>query len=241
MSAMPMPVLDVRTIYTVASVPIRVLGSGPTFFFEAGMAVDADGSPHAYHPEKGKGLDNLGNAGHAGNWYGVVTDTGKANGTPIVQGPKDPAPGFYVSPTALQNRHLARTDPRRYVDSATIPYISLPGHSEVLKARLGDVAMVINGHNGRKSAAIYADVGPRKKIGEGSIALAHALGLNESARNGGTGHKIIVYIVFPHSGNGSPMELAAIQSTAKRLFDVWGGMRQVASLFPEFPNLTTIP
>lgn len=242
MAAVPFSLtLAPKTIYTVAGVPIQVLGDGPTFFYKSYMANDADGAPKAYHKENSKALDNLGNAGHPGNWWGIVTDNDKANGTPVVQGPNDPAPGYYVSATALGNRHFARTDPRRYVDSSTIPYISLPGHSAVLKARLGDLAMVINGHNGKRSGAIYADVGPAKKIGEGSIALARALGMNESARTGATSQKIVIYVVFPHSGNGSPMEAAAIQSTAKRLFDRWGGMRQVAELFPEFPILKTLP
>jgi hypothetical protein len=139
------------------------------------MAIDADGAPTAYHPTHGRGLDNLANAGHEGNWYGVVTDTCRRNGKPVVQGPNDPAPGFYVSPTALRDSHFERQDPRRYVDSTRIPYISLPGHhTNVLHAALGDLAMVVNGHNGRHSAAIFADVGPRAKIGEGSIALAKA-------------------------------------------------------------------
>src|ERR1700730_14891074 len=149
MASMPMTALPaIRPILTVAGVTISVLDGSSIFFFKAGMAIDADGAPTAYHPVHGQALDNLANAGHEGNWYGIVTDTGQNNGKPVLQGPNDPAPGFYVSPTALQNSHLARSDPPRYVDSVTIPYISLPGHSGgVLRTSLGDLAMVINGHN----------------------------------------------------------------------------------------------
>ncbi len=227
----------VRPILSIAGIPISSLDGDSAFFFKAGMAMDADGAPNAYHPVHGRGLDNLANAGHEGNWYGVVTDTGQKNGKPVLQGPNDPAPGFYVSPTALQNKHLARTNPLRYVDSVTIPYISLPGHhGEVLKAALGDLAMVINGHNGRRCAAIYADVGPRAKIGEGSIALAGYLGLSNNARHGGCSSQSIIYIVFPHSGHRTPMTLSTIQAQGNQVFERWGGLQQTRSCFPEFAN-----
>jgi hypothetical protein len=88
----------------------------------------------------GRGLDNLANAGHKGNWYGIVTDTGHKNGKPVTQDPNDLALGFYVFPTALRDKHLARIGPRRYVGSSTIPYISLPGHhGDVFHALLGDL------------------------------------------------------------------------------------------------------
>jgi len=233
--AAPLTSSSIQPIITIAGVTVSVLTGSLTFFFKAGMAVDADGAPTAYHPTHGKGLDNLANAGHPGNWFGVVTDTGHKDGKPVVQGPKDPAPGFYVSPTALQNKHLSRTDPQRYVDSSAIPYISLPGHhASVFHAALGDLAMVINGRNGRSSAAIYADSGPRKKIGEGSIALATALGLNPSARRGGTESHSIIYIVFPHSGNGAPLTADAISQKGLNLFNAWGGQKQAAACFPEF-------
>jgi hypothetical protein len=235
MASMPIPATVVQPILTIAGVTISTCQGSSAFFFKAGMAIDADGAPKAYHPVHGRGLDNLANAGHEGNWYGVVTDTGHKNGKPITQGPNDPAPGFYVSPTALQDKHLARTDPRRYVDSSTIPYISLPGHhGEVLHALLGDLAMVINGRNGHRSAAIYADVGPRAKIGEGSIALARALGLNDNARHGGTDSHSIIYIVFPHSGHGRPLPLSSIQAQGNQLFQQWGGLPKLAACMPEF-------
>src|SRR5215470_6261074 len=103
MASMPSPVALTTPILTIAGVTISTFQGSAVFFFQAGMAIDADGAPTAYHPVHGRGLDNLANAGHQGNWYGVVTDTGQKNGKPVVQGSQDPAPGFYVSPTALQN------------------------------------------------------------------------------------------------------------------------------------------
>jgi hypothetical protein len=234
MASMPARMSTIRSILNIAGVAISTFDGSSAFFFKAGMAIDADGAPTAYHPTHGRGLDNLANAGHTGNWYGVVTDTGHRNGTPVVQGNGDPAPGFYISPTALQNRHLPRTNPKRYVDSSAIPYISLPGHhGDVLHARLGDFAMVINAHTGSQSAAIYADVGPRAKIGEGSIALAKALGLNSNTRHGGTESHSIIYIVFAQSGQGAPLSAPTINANGGQLFAAWGGLRAAASCFPE--------
>src|SRR5262252_6322375 len=71
------------------------------FFYKAGLNVDADGSPHAYHPDGISGLDYLGNAGRPGHWWALVTDDGKPSGNPIIQTANDPAPGFYVSTTSL--------------------------------------------------------------------------------------------------------------------------------------------
>ncbi len=225
-----------HVIFTVEHTAIFSFPGESISFFAAGMAIDADGAPTAYHPIPGKGLDDLANAGHEGNWYGVVTDNGRRDGKPVVQGPRDPAPGFYVSPTALQNSHLPATDPRRYVDATSVPYISLPGHTNgVLHMSLGDLAMVINGQNGRRSPAVYADVGPPNKIGEGSIALARALGLNDNARHGGTKAHSILYVVFPHSSQGFPAS-QTITAAANSLFQTWGGIPRLAKCFPAFAN-----
>src|ERR1700751_313111 len=77
--------------------------------FTAAAQLDGDGAngqfgqPPCYAPESfpGKTLDVLANAGRPGNWFGVVTDTGRVDGTPVVQGAQDPCPGAYVSATAL--------------------------------------------------------------------------------------------------------------------------------------------
>ncbi len=144
-------------------------------FYKSRMQIDADGAPDAYHPQSSKGRDNLANAGHSGKWWGVVTDNGKKSGTPVVQGPADPKPGFYVSTTSLSYRGHKIRDPAKYVDSTSVPYIAMP--PELAKrtgARLGDLAVVINGKNQQMHYAIFADVGQKGKLGEGSIALAES-------------------------------------------------------------------
>jgi len=127
------------------------------FFYESGLAIDADGAFRAYHPNDRLGLDSLAHAGHQGNWWALVTDNGKSSGHPVVQGKSDPAPGYYVSTTALYDPGNPNTrDPHRYVDAVKIPYVVL--HPKALNyARLGDFATVVNLQNGKISAALVAD------------------------------------------------------------------------------------
>jgi hypothetical protein len=200
------------------------VSSPPAFFYKSGLAIDADGAFRAYHPNGRLGLDSLNHAGHEGNWWALVTENEKPSGHPVVQLESDPAPGFYVSTTALYDRDNPNLrDPRRYVDAATIPYVVL--HPVALNyANLGDFATVVNLENGKISAAIVADVSaPNLPVGEGSIALAQALGIDDSPRTGGKDGDVM-YLVYPHSGNSRPRELKEIVVNAKRLFDAWGGL-----------------
>ena len=202
-------------------VPIWSLGDGSAIMFRSGMTIDADGAPNAYSPDN-TGLDDLSNAGMPGHWDGIVTD----HGEPFVQGPDDPFPGFYISQTALVDWSKERTDPARYVDASKIPYIVLPGElSRQFGARLGDFAVVINIRRGIAANAIFADIGT---LGEGSIALADALGIWSNAREGGTRGGIL-YVVYPGSGNRRPRSLDEINSETDKIFQQWGGMEQLNS------------
>jgi hypothetical protein len=188
------------------------------------MAIDADGAFRAYHPNDRSGLDALGNAGHPGNWWALVTDNEKPTGEPIVQGRSDPAPGYYVSTTALydrRNRNLR--DPHRYVDAAAIPYVVL--HPKALEyAQLGDFATVVNLRNGKVSAALVADQSAYNlPVGEGSIALAKALGIRSSPRNGGQ-KGAVIYLIYSGSGNRNPRTIEEIVSKSQKLFETWGGL-----------------
>ena len=197
-------------VATIAGKKVYKLGDGRAVFYTAGMAIDADGAYRAYHPGT-KGLDFLANGGKPGNWWALVTDNGKPNGNPVVQGPDDPAPGFYISTTSLEDTSFPRKNPRRYVDSESIPYIVLPG-GKLGGAKLGDFALLINLKNKSRVAAIVADSGPAAKLGEASIAASAALlGPGKgSPKSGGTDDKIIRYIVFPGSGDGKPKSAEVI-------------------------------
>ena len=205
---------------TVREVPIWRSGGDSSFFFEAGMTIDADGAPNAYNADN-TGLDDLSNAGDSRHWDGLVADE---NGTPFVQGPGDPFPGYYVSCTALTDRTKSLNDPRRYVDASKIPYVVLPGDlARDAGAHLGDFVAVVNMRNGKSSYAIFADIGT---LGEGSIALAENLGISSDARQGGTRGGIL-YHVFAGSGNGKPRSLDEINSETAKLLQDWGGTDQI--------------
>jgi hypothetical protein len=201
------------------------------FFYESGLMIDADGAYHAYHPAGRSGLDYLANAGRPGNWWALVTDNGTPNGRPLIQTAADPAPGFYISTTSLQDPKYDRKDPRRYVNAEAVSFVVLPGKLN-LGAKLGDFATVIRPATGASAYAVYADVGPIGKIGEGSIALAAALGIPSSPKTGGIAHGI-VYLVFPGSAQGWPLSHSEINRYGGQLFEKWGGINMAKRCFPD--------
>jgi hypothetical protein len=200
----------VTEIATIGDVKVFKLRSGEAAFCTTHMHVDADGCPRAYK-EDNKGIENLGNA---------KTKTGSLSpdvlvfrgGKPHKQGSGDPAPGFFVSQTSLRDPGKAITDPTKYVDALTVPYIVLPA-GKLGAARVGDLALVIDFDTGNRVKAVVADAGPAKEIGEASIFCAGlAIGMKVSAitetearrrgsfinpRSGGTEKKRFRYIVFP--------------------------------------------
>ncbi|MEH1925751.1 glycoside hydrolase family 75 protein [Nostoc sp.] len=222
---------SINTLIEIGGISIKQADGESAIFYESGMSINADGAPNAYHPAD-TGIDFLANAGNPGNWWAVVVNK---NGNPFIQSSTDPYPGYYISTTALFDSGFVKHDPRRYVDSTKIPYIVLPGNSEFTKltgVKLGDFAVVYNTSNEKLAFAIYADIGPKKQIGEGSIALSHALGndplIRSRVRRGIP--KDIVYVVFPGSGNGQPRTTSEIEAETKRLFEIWGGIERIKSL-----------
>lgn len=165
----------------------------------AGMAIDGDGARNVYGPAGTKPLDALANAGEPGNWYGIVTDNGKATGKPVLQKAGDPFPGYYVSATSYEFPGFSRGDPYRYVDSSSVPYIVLPSHwrAEARGVVLGCRATVTDTRTGHVIEAVVADFGPRAKLGEASIACAKISGVPSSPRNGGTADLRFVYQFWP--------------------------------------------
>lgn len=217
--------------------------------FLAGMQIDLDGAPQAYHPPtpehphtgRPPGLDDLANASRnldgKAPWAGIAVD---ARGAPYVQGTADPCPGFYVSTTALGDHNLAASDPRRYVDAMTVPYFSLPSRAvkrvgglftAAADIQLGDLGVAV--YRGQVSGAIYADVGPAGRIGEGSPALATNLGCYRGPR---AGHDAadIAYVVFRGSAAKPAWrrDVAELQATALQLYEAWGGPAKLGAIFP---------
>jgi hypothetical protein len=196
-------------------VPFWQLPDSEAFFFISGMTIDADGAPTAYHPDD-TGLDELVNAGVPTHWDGIVTDR---DGNPSIQQESDPFPGYFVSCTSLSDKTKKLTDPTRYVNASKIAYVALPQDvAERRGVRLGDFAVVMNLRNGKSSFAIYADIGT---LGEGSIALADALGIRSDAREGGESDGVL-YLFFPGSGNLQPRTIGEIQNEGEKLFSGLG-------------------
>ena len=166
-----------------------------SFSFKTGLTVDGDGCPRCYGPND-TGLDYTIDAGHPGNWFGVLTD---ATGNPVVQGGDDPAPGFYISTTSLQFKQYAVTDPRRYLNAEFVPYAVCPGilAQKSVGAVLGCKVIVVNMATNITVEAVCGDIGPSNHIGEGSIKLAEMLGFSGSPRDGGTSEAIISYTFYP--------------------------------------------
>jgi hypothetical protein len=201
LAVIALPSWTVKPTAPCAATPLTVIENFSVFhhnstgslIFRAKIAIDADGSPRAYHP-KNIGLDD-------NSRKRVVYDK---SGRPFIQKKGDPAPGYYVSTTSLQDPKYPASDPRRYVDSEKIPYFVMP---DVLmwpsNISVGDMAYVYNTKTNKGGFAILADVGPTNRLGEASIALAKKLGIaNTSPRKGGLGTADVIYVVFPSSGLG---------------------------------------
>jgi hypothetical protein len=221
------------------------------FFFESGLKITAAGSPVAYHPDNVSGLDDLVRAGVRGYWWGLVTESGDVSGYPVTQQAGDPAPGFFVSCTALQDINpdpagrYDRRDPRRYVNSAEIPYIALPPltspplllqpNETEQRLQFGDLAMVLNRDNLTRHGAVYADLTPDGTI-QGSIALAQRIGVPSEPRTGGV-TKGIVTVVFRWSRVDWPLSATEINIEAERCFKNWGGIErlQAEGMWPPSP------
>ncbi len=208
---------------TIENFDVYTHNPSGAILYRAKFAVDADGCPRAYGPND-SGLDWTANAGYPGNWWGIVTDI---NGDPIIQGSGDPYPGMYVSTTSLVQSGYSNTNPLRYVDSENIPFIAMPSALQLLaNISMGDLVYARNTTNGNTSFAYLADTGPSGKLGEGSIYLASALGLNSNPKTGGTSQPIIDYIVFPQSGlgQGTHLTLTQINSMGQTELTAAGGI-----------------
>ena len=213
--------------FSLKETDLSVIKSNGAILFTAGMTIDADGAPNAYGPHN-RGLDYTANARGAHGWVALVTND---DGRPVVQ-KRGPYRGFYVSTTSLQQADITNLrDPRKYINATKVPYIALPSDFAArFNISLGDLAVVINQANGRYAYAIFADVGPKGRIGEGSIALAKQLGIPANPRHDSV-EAGIIYLIFPASALSSERGITArrVKSSAARLYHRWGGTQRLRS------------
>lgn len=174
--------------------------------FTADADIDADGAngqnggTPAYKSDNG-GSEALANGGmkiedgqvvFAASWgKDIVLEK---NGRPLVL-----PDGVIPSRTSYKFKGRDESDPAAYVDAETVPYIVVSPtiRNEARGVVLGCKARVTNTRNGKAIDAVVADIGPRKKIGELSIAAARAIGIPSSPRTGGEEEKIIRYELWP--------------------------------------------
>ncbi|MCT7360641.1 glycoside hydrolase family 75 protein [Thalassolituus pacificus] len=205
------------------------------------VRVDADGAPNAYHPddvslhctqgEGFKGLDCPANGGYPKHsWWRSAIVADPDNPAQAYVQPEGTFKGFLVSRTSLQDEQKAVTDPQRYVDSRSVPYLVFPGDFYKKKGTgiLGDFGYALNLSNGKSSPFIIADIGPaRATLGDMSIALASALGGdNPNPRTGaGTPSGTVVYMIFPRSKKTPdwPLSLQTMNDTVNTLLNSAGG------------------
>lgn len=125
----------------------------------------------------------------------------------------------------------------RNVDAEKVPFFVLPGarppsqsFANRMGIKKGDVAAVI--FKDKIEYAIFADIGPANKMGEGSIALAQSLGHNPfKIVNGKPVVKIgipkdVIYIIFPQSRFTPLTPTTVVEKTrqiARQLFITLGG------------------
>lgn len=207
------------------------------------VSIDADGAPNAYHPDN-TGLDHYGNAGWPNEswWPDVLVPDPADPARPYVQ-PDGPFKGYFVTKTTLADRSSPATDPAKYVDATTIPYIAFPGGFVGLAGtgRMGDFGYAIHLGSGRASPFIVADVAPRNDpLGEMSLALASALSGNTAVnpRNGaGAPSGDIAYIVFRYSSDASaanrwPLTPDQIRTRVDALLADIGGVEAIRICIP---------
>jgi hypothetical protein len=193
------------------------------------MDVDVDGAPNAYGPPGSHALDNLLDA-HSrrrpnARIVGYLTQPRHPN-LPIVQGPHDPFPGYYVSQTAFSNSDCANEhDPRCYVDATRINYVVLGKAAKRLGARLGDFVAVYSRRTHRSVFGIVGDDG-NPSGNEGSLHLLQALGypFHDGIHDAVEGREVVIRF-YPRSNPGqmffrsqSALDAAAVKLGLSRDF-----------------------
>ena len=218
---------DMNLLKTIGGV--KVYFDTGAILYKTGATVNGDGSPHCYHPDDDQGLDYLANAGSSGEWWGIYAPPG-GTGKPVVQSIYHPAPGYYISTTALVNPDYPQDHPDRYIDSERYPFMVAPG-SFGEGWTLGDIGFCYNEKTTDNMYCATGDIGPTNHIGEVSMLLAKCLGLDADPKKGGTDAGI-VYVVFPGSDPGYKPWAKKCQIAVDK-FGAWGGMTKLKQLMPQ--------
>ena len=141
------------------------------------MDVDVDGAPNAYGPPGKEALDMLLDAHYLNRAdkpiVGYLIDD---RNRPILQGPNDPFPGYYISQTAFADlQNPDERDPRRYIDARKINYVVRGNVARRRGVKVGDFVSVYSKRTRKSVFAIVGDTG-NPTGDEGSLHLLQDLG-----------------------------------------------------------------
>ncbi len=136
---------------------------------------------------------------------GSVTYTAKAMIDTDGSGPLHGDPCAQTDTSLHLDGKALNADIDRYI---VVPPAIINGVKGIV---LGCQAYCQNIRNGMTTAAVVGDIGPRKKLGEMSVACAKALGINPSPTTGGEESHIIFYSLKP----GIPAVVNGKQYTLK--------------------------
>jgi hypothetical protein len=141
------------------------------------MDVDVDGAPNAYGPPGKQALDILLNAHYLNHSdKEIVGYLIGQHRRPILQGPNDPFPGYYISQTAFTDiENENERDPRRYVDARNVNYVVRGDVARRRGVRVGDFVSVYSMRTRKGVFAIVGDTG-NPTGDEGSLHLLQDLG-----------------------------------------------------------------
>ena len=185
------------------------------------MNVDVDGAPNAYGPPGRPPLDYEKNAHRGGRMSGRIVGylTERDGKTPLLQGPRDPFPGYYISTTGLRDERIdSDRDTRKYLDARHVSYVVLGRFGERHGVRLGDLAAVHSSRTGRTVWAIVGDEGNASGA-EGSLALLQHLGYPfRDGKEYAVEEREITIRYFPNSNPGLviPRHQREIDALAKK-------------------------
>ena len=227
--------LQTGTVWVLKSLP------EDAFFTIGEIATDWDGDPKAYGDRrKHPGIaphDYLANAGHAGKWWGVVTDK---RGAPLEQdgvGPAQPHKHYMISATKLIDSRFPENDVRHWTDATQIPYVALPNsRRSMVKIGLktGCYCFLVNLQSMKFCFGVYADSKAAKaRMGEISKRAVHLLGNQDGS---------IFIVVFPKSGQGQgtiPDE-QTIQSKAREELKQYSQRDTSDDLVKAFSKITNL-
>jgi hypothetical protein len=87
--------------------------------------------------------------------------------------------------------------PEDQLDSETIPYIVLPPFCVTGVKGIVKGCRALASYKKKRVECVVGDIGPRTKVGEGSIELCRQLGIRSSPRNGGLETPEVIYEWWP--------------------------------------------